>query len=90
MNSMEGSQKIPTYVEYKNALVYGSRSAVRTYLKYESDSPPPPAGTDDTVTIKLRIGVSEWLNKQRITLYKEWSIDWMQLSAIPQQCDMPV
>ena len=25
MNSMEGSQMIPMYVEYKNALVFGSR-----------------------------------------------------------------
>jgi hypothetical protein len=29
MNSMEGSQTIPTYVEYENALVFGSRHTFR-------------------------------------------------------------
>ena len=29
MNSMEGSQTIPAYVEYENALVFGSRHLFR-------------------------------------------------------------
>jgi hypothetical protein len=37
MTSMEVSLTIPTYVEYENALVFGSRHLVRTYPKYESE-----------------------------------------------------
>ncbi len=36
MNSMEGSQAIPMYVEYENTLVFSSRHTVHTYLKYKS------------------------------------------------------
>jgi hypothetical protein len=50
MNSMEGSLTIPTYVEYKNALVFSSCHLVRTYLKYESEF-FVPAGTD--LAVKL-------------------------------------
>ncbi len=91
MNSMEGSHKIPTYVEYKNTLVYGSRHSVRTYLKYEPNFVFCPSELDLTVKL-LTLSIYTRQTQQSaqsfrpcvsgdFDIWHPWSETWASLST---------